>query len=72
MIQNRQIQPKDKFQVWWYPTNWPECERPHWELAGAFEFPVQAFLEVERIKALDPQAEIKTTQLVNFEVKIAC
>lgn len=61
-IQNRQIQPKQKYQVWWYPTNWPQGTERCWQLAGAFEYPHQAFLKKVEINHSDSQAEILTTR----------
>lgn len=71
MIQNRKIQPKDKYQVWWFPATWPEGATPHWEFAGAFEFPAQAFLKKVEIRKEDEQAEIITTQTVDFNIVVA-
>lgn len=69
-IQNRQVQPAQKYQIWWYPTEVQEGAQHRWELAGAFEYPVEAFLKRVEIRKLDAQAEILTTRTVDFDVVV--
>lgn len=67
-IQNRKVQPAQKYQVWWLPTKWPQGTERCWQLAGAFEYPHQAFLKRLEVNKSDPQAEILTTRTVDFDV----
>lgn len=69
-IRNRTIQPKQKYQVWWYPTNYPEGATPGWELKGAYEYPSEAFIARHELRQMDPQAEILCTCTIDFDVKI--
>ena len=69
MISDRKIQPKDKYQVWWFPTNWDADSTPHWELAGSYEFPVQAYGKKLVIEEQDAQAEVLVTKTVELEVR---
>lgn len=69
-IRNRIIQPTNKYQVWWFPTNVPEGERPHWELALATRYPSEAFIKQLEINKLDPQAEVRVTKLISLTVEV--
>ena len=66
MIQNRIIQPRQRIQVWYYPSD----GESGWKLKGAFEYPFQAYIARLEVSKEDPQAEYHVTKLIDLDVKI--
>jgi hypothetical protein len=64
-IRSRQIQPKQRYQVWWSPT---KGSSPHWELAGAYEYPFQAYDERAALRKKDSIAEVIVTKTIGLSV----
>lgn len=56
-------------QVWWYPTNWPAGEEPHWILALGNASEPDAFIKSVELRQTDPDGIVRFTKGVGLKVE---
>lgn len=59
-----------KYQVWHFPSVWPEEAKPHWMLLMNTSSLEDAFIKKIELENGDPDSQVLVTELLNLKVVV--